>query len=392
MSSSIRTGVDKWGISYFQMAKRLKSEDEVTLKVVPKSGNLSRLAAMVKNEVAVERELRHVNVLKLYDLFDRPKEYYLVYEFTTGGELFDYVAEKHRFTEQDARTIIVDILSALAHVHSKGFVHRDIRPENFRISAKSATGTVKLTGFAFSKKYKEKVSKDDSCEAYEYMSSERLSCEDCDFADDIWSVGILLHVLVCGYLPFFENGKSAQLLRLQQRPHLFDNIYCKGLSDLIKNFILRLLSRNSRDRPTAFAAIKHAWFSEFSEKLLDFEWTTRNMKFFRRYNARRKVLSTAREVFMGKRANLTTARQMPVVHPKQSYMSSLFGRQSPSPVVEEISPLVPKAMISSENTTQSSSAAVLTQNERPLHPREVAMKPSQVSPKPGITSLKKSHA
>lgn len=351
------------GISYLRHGSRLNSDDAITVKIIPKSGNITRLASIVRAEVIAEKAITaHLNIIKLYDFFDRPKDYYLVYECVLGGDLFDYVATKQRFTEQDARSIVNDMCNALEHIHSKGIVHLDIRPENFLITTKSSSGTVKLTGFTSSKKLTDPVSEGYIFGAFEFMSINRLIGANYDTTDDTYSVGVLLHVLLCGYLPFFETGREAQHVRLKRGSYEFDSSYCKGLSDLSKNLINKLLS--SYDRPTASAALRHAWFSEYPEKLLEFEWTSRNMKLFRRYNARRKILSIAREVNFRKRPG----RCAPVASaaPKQSYMSGLFGVQRDSP------PATP-AMV----------AVVEQMKERPLHPRESAMKPSQASPKPG---------
>jgi serine/threonine protein kinase len=351
------------GISYLRHGNRLKSNEAITVKVIPKSGNLARLASIVRAEVIAEKAITvHGNIMKFYDFFDRPKEYYLVYESASGGDLFDYIATKQRFTEQDARSIVNDMLSALQHIHSKGIVHLDIRPENFLMTKKSFCGTVKLTGFTSSKSITDPVSDSYLFGAFEFMSLNRLRGANYDETDDIYSVGVLLHVLLCGYLPFFETGREAQHARLQRGSYDFDNSYCKGLSDLSRNFIKKLLSSNGR--PIASAALSHAWFSEYPEKLLEFEWTTRNMKLFRRYNARRKILSIAREANFRKKSGRRSS--VVSVAPKQSYMSGLFGEQRDSPP-----------------TTPAIVAVVEQMKERPLHPRESAMKPSQASPKPG---------
>ena len=156
-------------------------------------------------EVEILKSLDHPNIIKIFDLYEDSKNYYLITEYCSGGELFDRIQKNAVFTEREAARYIKQLLSALTYLHDKNIVHRDLKAENLLFENNSAESHLKLIDFGVSSEFlKGKKLKETLGTPY-YIAPEVL-LQSYDEKCDVWSCGVILYILLCGYPPF--NGDN----------------------------------------------------------------------------------------------------------------------------------------------------------------------------------------
>ena len=153
----------------------------------------------------------HVNIVKLYDIYENEHKLYLVMELVNGGELFDRIVEKGSYTEKDAANLVAKICSAVGYLHSKSIAHRDLKPENLLYSSEAADAEIKLADFGLST-YASPGSSTlkTACGTPGYVAPEVLKNKGYGLEVDMWSVGVITYILLCGFPPFYEEN-TAQL-------------------------------------------------------------------------------------------------------------------------------------------------------------------------------------
>ena len=157
----------------------------------------------------------HPNVIKLYEIYDEPKKMHLVMELVTGGELFDRIVKEGQYTEKDAAKTIGSMASALGYLHAKNIVHRDLKPENILYGSPDKDSDIKIADFGLARVVSGKDLMKTACGTPGYVAPEILQNKGYDSgAVDMWSAGVILYILLCGFPPFYE----------EELPALFDQI------------------------------------------------------------------------------------------------------------------------------------------------------------------------
>jgi len=216
----------------------------------------------VNREIEVLRGLNHPNIIKVYDWFESRDKFYLAFELATGGELFDRICEKGRFTEKDAAHLVHTILSAVAYLHEHHVVHRDLKPENLLYKTPSLDSDLTICDFGIAKS----MANDDEvlmtvCGSLGYAAPEVLLRKGHGKPVDVWSIGVIAYTLLCGYQPFRPEDRAKLLDDVAHARFEFHERYWQGISEDAKTFIKSLLNVNPHDRPTAAEALKHTWLS-----------------------------------------------------------------------------------------------------------------------------------
>lgn len=148
----------------------------------------------------IMKKLDHPNILRIYEVYQDKKRYFLITELCTGGELFDEIAKKMTFSERDAAIIIQQILEAIAYWHTKNIVHRDLKPENVLIDSANKNN-IKVIDFGTSHKMKPKQKMNQAFGTSYYIAPEVLTT-DYDEKWDWWSIGVMTYILLWGKPPF----------------------------------------------------------------------------------------------------------------------------------------------------------------------------------------------
>ena len=220
---------------------------------------------LINNEIAVLKLLNHKNIIKLYEVFESSSHIYIITEHCPGKELFDLIISKKRLTEKEAKIIFHEVVSALVYMHSMNICHRDIKPENILFDSKQH---VKLIDFDFSCYYSNK-------ETYlnEDLGTPSYACPEMHNGiqykpelADVWSCGILLYVMVCGYCPFSEEDEIENQKLIIKGEYEIPPFISESLSDLIRHMI----ETDAMKRYTFKDVMEHPWLNDGPTKGMEF--------------------------------------------------------------------------------------------------------------------------
>jgi calcium/calmodulin-dependent protein kinase I len=198
-----------------------------------------------------------------------------------------------------------DALCALAYMHQRGVMHRDLKPENLLCSNKETNTSIKIADFGFAAHIQgEKVS--DMCGTPDYISPEMAMKKPYGVQVDMWAIGVILYILLCGYAPFQAEKTSVMFGKIKKGTFVFHEQYWKDVSDLAKDFVRKMLVVDSSTRLCAADALKHPWMMESPITLSKYKMPELNQKTFKRFNAKRKIIAAARAIIaMNRMKNIT---------------------------------------------------------------------------------------
>ncbi|XP_072260640.1 maternal embryonic leucine zipper kinase [Pyxicephalus adspersus] len=193
------------GFAKVKLATHLLTGEKVAVKIMDKD-SLGDDLPRVKTEIDAMKNLSHQHVCRLYHVIETPKKIFMVLEYCPGGELFDYIIAKDRLSEEEARVFFRQIVSAVAYIHSQGYAHRDLKPENLLIDEDQ---NLKLIDFGLCAKPKGGMDYHlmTCCGSPAYAAPELIQGKAYIGSEaDIWSMGVLMYALMCGYLPFDDDN------------------------------------------------------------------------------------------------------------------------------------------------------------------------------------------
>jgi len=214
----------------------------------------------LENEIRVLKRLDHRNVVKLLEAYESRTCVYLVMELVTGGELFDRIVEKGSYSEKDAADLIKQVLSAVAYMHDQGVVHRDLKPENLLYYSPDPDSKIMISDFGLSKMEESGVMAT-ACGTPGYVAPEVLAQKPYGKAVDVWSIGVISYILLCGYPPFYDENDANLFAQILKGEFEFDSPYWDDISEEAKDFIRSLMCVNVEHRLTCEAALDHCWIT-----------------------------------------------------------------------------------------------------------------------------------
>ncbi|GAA0157387.1 non-receptor serine/threonine protein kinase [Lithospermum erythrorhizon] len=247
-------------------AKGKKGElknQQVAVKIISKAKMTTAISIEdVRREVKILKALAgHPNLVKFHDAFEDDHNVYIVMELCEGGELLDRILSKGgRYTEEDAKKIVMQILNVVSFCHLQGVVHRDLKPENFLFTTRDEDAPMKVIDFGLSDFIRPDQRLNDIVGSAYYVAPEVLH-RSYNVEADMWSIGVITYILLCGSRPFWartESGIFRSVLRAD--PNLDDSPW-PSISAEAKDFVKRLLTKDHRKRMTAVQALSHPWVS-----------------------------------------------------------------------------------------------------------------------------------
>ena len=289
--SNNQLGKGSYGI--VQLGKIKGTNIQRAIKIIDKSrvSNVERF----KLEIEIMMRLDHPSILRLYDYFEDKKYVYLVLELCTGGELFDRIIASKYYNEDDARVIFKQMMKAIYYCHLNGVCHRDLKPENFIMVSKNDPFTLKVIDFGLSRTFNHNdispqspgiltqktldpnqstpnrgrrqtraVLKTKAGTPF-YIAPEVLTGnynEKCD----VWSAGVILYILFCGYPPFYGENNKEILEAVKKGKLEFSSAEWKDKSKMATDLIKRMVI-NHEARLFADEVLKHPWMSSKQAKI-----------------------------------------------------------------------------------------------------------------------------
>ncbi|KAG7370871.1 protein kinase [Nitzschia inconspicua] len=222
----------------------------------------------VLQEVSIMNQLDHPNLVKVVDFFEEEDNYYIVMELMAGGDVFDRILDMNNYTEKDARDLFIVLLESIEYMHEKGIAHRDIKPQNIFLDSKDSHSRIKIGDFGFAKKVHTPKSLTSRCGTPSYVAPEILKNQPYDQSCDMWSAGVVLYVMLCGYTPFSDESQEKMFERIKLGDWKFDPDDWSHISDEAKDLIKHLMDTNVDHRFTASQALKSRWITGLSDKQL----------------------------------------------------------------------------------------------------------------------------
>ncbi|KAK9161088.1 hypothetical protein Syun_007429 [Stephania yunnanensis] len=241
-----------------KFARNLDTGDSVAIKVLHKAQLLRhKMVEQIKREISTMKLIKHPNVVKLFEVMASKTKIYIVLEFVDGGELFDKIVNNGRLKEEEARRYFHQLINAVDYCHSRGVYHRDLKPENLLLDS---SGVLKVSDFglsAFSQQVRGDGLLHTACGTPNYVAPEVLNDKGYDGATaDVWSCGVILFVLMAGYLPFDE----ANLTSLYKKIFMADFVCPSWFSSNAKKLIKRILDPDPCTRITIPEILDDEWF------------------------------------------------------------------------------------------------------------------------------------
>ncbi|EXB96709.1 CDPK-related protein kinase [Morus notabilis] len=249
----------------YTCAARLKKGElkgeQVAVKVIPKAKMTTAIAIEdVRREVKILRALTgHGNLIQFYDAYEDQDNVYIVMELCEGGELLDRILSRGgKYSEDDARKVLTQILNVVTFFHLQGVVHRDLKPENFLFTSKDENSELKAIDFGLSDFVKPDEKLNDIVGSAYYVAPEVLHRAYSTEAD-VWSIGVIAYILLCGSRPFWARTESGIFRTVLKADPGFDEPPWPSLSAEAKDFVKRLLIKDPRKRMSAAQALCHPW-------------------------------------------------------------------------------------------------------------------------------------
>lgn len=311
--------------------------EKVAIKVLDKERiQKQNMGNQIKKEISIMKMVKHENVVKLYEVLASRTKIFIVLELITGGELFDKIVAEGRFDENTARFYFRQLIKGLKYCHGQGVCHRDLKPENLLLDVNA---NLKISDFGLSALYSGSPEDEGratllhtTCGTPNYVAPEVLADKGYDGrAADVWSCGVILYVLLAGFLPFDEPHMSALFRKIQKAEYSFPPWFSKP----IRNLISRILVPNPADRYNVADIENDPWFrgnDNYVDDNLPFSITEKMMR--EKENAQDDI----------KDAEQRTMRHIPSARDIEEAVASVEEAPSNSPTTPSHSPDGPRLL------------------------------------------------
>lgn len=265
--ATVRTGKKKSTTDPERKKTQESWPNLIAVKIVDKSKARDEEELLLFNdEVEIMARVDNENCVRLYEMYDSKDYIFLCVELCTGGELFDrivsaYESENGSFSEKQASAVIRQVATGLKYLHTQGIVHRDLKPENLLFKDKSEFAEVKITDFGLAKYTSgpQASPMTTACGTPGYVAPEVISGSEYDSKVDMWSLGVIAYVILCGFPPFYHENHTELFRAIKNCNYEFVSPFWDGVSESAKDLITKLLVVNPKDRLNAEAVLEHPW-------------------------------------------------------------------------------------------------------------------------------------
>lgn len=239
-----------------KFARNMETGENVAMKIMAKSTILKhRMVDQIKREISIMKIVRHPYIVRLFEVLASTTKIYIILEFVSGGELFDKIVHRGRLPENESRRYFQQLIDAVSHCHSKGVYHRDLKPENLLLDS---CGNLKVSDFGLSALPQQGGGLlYTTCGTPNYVAPEVLGNQGYDGASaDVWSCGVILFVIMAGYLPFDETDLPTLYKKINAADFSCPIWFSSGARSLIH----KILDPNPETRIQIDGIKKDPWF------------------------------------------------------------------------------------------------------------------------------------
>jgi len=253
-------------------------------KIITKKSMRPEDVKVLGEEVNILKKLKHPNINRLIETFDTKHHLYIVLELLQGDNLFDNIVKQKHYTEADAANVVKQVARACEYMHPRGVIHRDLKPENLVYLDKEKEH-ICVTDFGLSKS----VENNDggltktACGTPAFVAPEVLRQEKYGSQVDMWSLGVILYTMLCGYPPFVERNLPRLYKAIKSGKIRFDKRYWRRVSESAKDCVRGLLTVDSEKRLTPEQLLKHPWLNIHAKSSNDLFDADGYDKRFKRY-------------------------------------------------------------------------------------------------------------
>lgn len=252
----LRGVIGEGAFSIVQLAYLQSEQRYYACKIIPKSRiSHNNLESRFEIEIRINQQMHHPGVVQLIDIFRDENNYYVIMEFCPNGELFQYIVDRKRLREEEAKSFIYQIFETVSYIHKLNVAHRDLKPENILIDQ---LGHLKISDFGLSNFIHLKTSLVSTpCGSPCYASPECLSGKPYNGkTNDIWSCGVILYTMVTGQLPWTKRNQNELFKQIRRGEYRVPDYISDSCKDLIKG----LMCVDTTKRLTLEQAMQHGWF------------------------------------------------------------------------------------------------------------------------------------
>ena len=258
----IKEEIGEGTFGHVKLAINSQTGEKVAIKIMEKNKIfLNEDKERIEREIKILKLVRHPNLIHLYTVLQTKENLYLIMEYAKGTELFEYIIKNKKIDELTACCFYQQLISGIEYLHKNDIVHRDIKLENLIINPK--TKELKIVDFGLSNIFSNKNNQllSTSCGSPSYASPEMLCGKDYKATPvDIWSSGIVLYAMVCGYLPFKDDNNEILFEKIK------NGKFCipKFISENLKNLLKKILVTDPEKRINIKQIKKHPWFNIYN--------------------------------------------------------------------------------------------------------------------------------
>jgi len=238
-----------------------KTGEKFAIKFIEKKFVDQEELNLLQREIDIMKQVNHRNVLRLMEIYESAQHLSLVMELVNGGELFYKIVDKGSYSEKDAVNIVRQLVEGVHYLHNKGICHRDLKPENLLCSEHpDGEVVIKIADFGLSKAFSGGSVLETSCGTPDYAAPEVLQMDGAyDKSVDLWSIGVITYVLLCGFPPFYGKTQAQLFERILRADYDFPEPEWTNVSTAAKDFISKLLVLEPQVRMNSLQALEHPW-------------------------------------------------------------------------------------------------------------------------------------
>ena len=252
--------IGKGTFSTVKLGINKETREKVAIKILEKSKiKIKDDLERINREIKMLKDFNYINVIKIYEILENESYHYFIMEYCENGELFNHIVDLQRLSDKEASYFYYQLINGLEYIHSKGVVHRDLKPENLLLGKGNI---LKIIDFGLSNFFNGKYLLSTPCGSPCYASPEMVSGKKYNgFKIDIWSTGIILYAMVCGYLPFEDNDNEILFRKILECNLEYPN----NLSDNVIDLMNKILVTKPERRIDIDGIKKHPFYLQGKE-------------------------------------------------------------------------------------------------------------------------------